>query len=115
MYSAIALNRKTRRGEIDLKNRTWKKKKVNEKDFFEQNKEKAGNGSAEAQYNLGCCYQYGRGVEMNKEQAIMWYTKAIENGYGKAKLNLGLCYISNLFTMETGYEWIRVMTTLKIM
>ena len=41
--------------------------KTNEAKKFEQYKKEARNGNAEAQYNLGLCYQYGRGVEADDE------------------------------------------------
>ncbi|MBP5455901.1 MAG: sel1 repeat family protein [Paludibacteraceae bacterium] len=44
---------------------------------FEQYQKEAANGSAEAQYNMGLCYQHGQGVEEDTKQAIEWYTKAV--------------------------------------
>lgn len=33
-------------------------------------------GDAEAQYNLGRCYQYGYGVEADETEAASWFAKA---------------------------------------
>ena len=43
--------------------------------------QKAEAGDAEAQYNLGQCYENGQvGIKDNKE-AVKWYTKAAEQNY----------------------------------
>lgn len=38
----------------------------------------AEQGNAEAQINLGYCYQYGKGVEKDTKKAMYWYNKAEE-------------------------------------
>lgn len=38
-------------------------------------------------------YQYGVGVQKNALQAVKWYRKAADQGYGIAQTNLGLCYM----------------------
>ncbi len=78
----------------------WKKL-----DFFDWNKllgihphligrlkQSAEGGSAGAQTALGFCYNKGRGVEQNYEEAVKWYRKAAEQGYGPAQHNLGVDY-----------------------
>ena len=40
---------------------------------------------ADAQYELGTCYEFGKGVEQSYEQAIRWYRKAAEQGHANAK------------------------------
>lgn len=52
----------------------------------------AEQGDSNAQYNLGICYENGRGVEQNYKKAVEWYTKAAEQGSARAQANLGLCY-----------------------
>ena len=37
-------------------------------------------GIANAQYNLGYCYEKGYGVTKDKEQAMQWYKKAADQG-----------------------------------
>lgn len=55
-------------------------------------KNKAEQGNAEAQYNLGVLYYYGEEVEKNLSEAVKWYRKAAEQGYARAQHNLGICY-----------------------
>ena len=45
--------------------------------------------NANAQNNLGVCYQKGLGVKVNMKLAVEWYTKAAEQGNGDAQNNLG--------------------------
>jgi len=52
----------------------------------------ANMGDAEAQYQLGTCYDLGNGVAQDYKQAVHWYTKAANQGYATAQYNLGLCY-----------------------
>ena len=52
----------------------------------------AERGSAQAQYNLGVCYENGEGVEKDMTEAVRWFRLAAENGYGVAQLYLGLIY-----------------------
>jgi TPR repeat protein len=43
--------------------------------LFEDIKVKAEGGNAIAQYNLGYCYEYGRGVAKDYGEAAKWYAK----------------------------------------
>ena len=52
----------------------------NPKNIFEENLKMAELGDAEAQYNVGSCYQYGYGVEQNQKRALKWYKKAAWRG-----------------------------------
>ena len=45
-------------------------------------------GNAEAQYNLGCCYEKGDGVEKDLKETVEWFRKAAEQGLEKAKAAL---------------------------
>ena len=47
---------------------------------------------AEAQFDLGCYYYDGKGVEQSYEKAVNWWRKAAEKGYALAQYNLGVCY-----------------------
>jgi TPR repeat protein len=40
----------------------------------------------EAQFNLGRCYQFGRGVAKDEAEALKWYRKAAGQGFDKAKV-----------------------------
>ena len=39
-------------------------------------------------YNLGYCYEYGDGVQQNKNTALEWYEKGAEKGYPPAVLKV---------------------------
>ena len=41
----------------------------------------AEQGNADAQYNLGMCYQEWKGVEQSFSKAEEWYTKAAQQGH----------------------------------
>lgn len=63
----------------------------------------------------GICYEKGKGVEENLEQAVKFYTAAAELGLSKAQFNLGdlfsLVYIVDKITVSVvqpiviGKEW----------
>ncbi|MBI4382782.1 MAG: SEL1-like repeat protein [Nitrospinae bacterium] len=48
-------------------------------------RKKAGQGDADAQYNLGIMYQLGRGVEQDFDESTRWYRKAAERGHAEAR------------------------------
>lgn len=52
----------------------------------------AEKGFADAQCNLGICYQNGWGVQKNIDKAIELYTKAAKQGHAQAQNNLGSRY-----------------------
>ena len=52
----------------------------------------AEQGDAEAQYQLGLCYENGDGVDEDMTQAASWYRKSAEQGNADAQCNLGWCY-----------------------
>ncbi len=47
---------------------------------------------AEAQNNLGVCYDKGDGVEKDQVEAAQWYRRAAEQNLAMAQYNLGVCY-----------------------
>ena len=49
-------------------------------------------GNADAENNLGVCYERGRGVAKDEAEAVKWYRKAAEQNYALAQYNLGVCY-----------------------
>lgn len=55
----------------------------------------AGQGDADAQFNMGQAYRLGRGVEQNTRQAEVYYAKAAAQGHLKAADNLGLLLFQN--------------------
>ncbi|MFZ5877056.1 MAG: tetratricopeptide repeat protein [Nitrospirota bacterium] len=54
----------------------------------------ADQGHAEAQCIIGNLYHFGWGVERNVREAIRWYTKSSERGYGLASNNLGSIFMA---------------------
>ena len=52
----------------------------------------ADRGFADAQNNLGVCYENGNGVAKSYAEAVKWYKLAAEQGDSDAQVNLGLCY-----------------------
>ncbi len=52
----------------------------------------AEQGDADAQYNLGVCYDNGQGVDEDDAEAVKWYRKSAEQGHAGAQYNLGWCY-----------------------
>lgn len=52
---------------------------------FLEIKEKAAQGFAKAQYNLGLMYFKGEGVKQDFSQAKLWYEKAAAQGDAEAK------------------------------
>ena len=55
-------------------------------------KQSAELGNAEAQYNLGYCYQAGAGVEQNQQKAIEWYLKSADLGFNDALYQMMMAY-----------------------
>ena len=52
----------------------------------------ADQGYADAQSNLGACYDNGNGVAQDYQEAVKWYRRAADQGIAIAQFNLGLCY-----------------------
>jgi TPR repeat protein len=48
----------------------------------------ADAGDGEGAYRLAQCYEKGRGVELNKEEAIRWHRAAIGMGFDRARAGL---------------------------
>jgi TPR repeat protein len=45
----------------------------------------AEKGSVEGEFNLGVCYEVGRGVSKDTAEAVRWYRKAADAGYAEAQ------------------------------
>ena len=54
----------------------------------------AEQGYAAAQYSLGFCYDFGKGVTRDEQEAVKWYRKAADQGHITAQYNLGVSYDS---------------------
>lgn len=59
-------------------------------------------GNSEAQCLVGNMYHLGLGVDVDISEAIAWYTKSSDQGYGVASNNLGAIYASS---PETATKW----------
>lgn len=55
--------------------------------------DKAEQGDAMAQFNLGAKYHHGDGVKQNFRKAKTWYEKSAEQGDAFAQYNLGVMYL----------------------
>ena len=54
--------------------------------------ERAEQGDAAAQYNLGIMYRDGKGVLQDDTQAVAWFRQAVDQGNAEAQSNLGGMY-----------------------
>lgn len=52
----------------------------------------AGQGNADAAYNLGVIHYYGDGVAQDYAQAMGWYRQAADQGDKSAQMQIGLMY-----------------------
>lgn len=52
----------------------------------------ANDGDELAQYWLGDCYNLGRGVSINYDEAYKWYLKSAEQGLDSAQISVADCY-----------------------
>jgi TPR repeat protein len=59
-------------------------------------RQKAGQGNADAQFNLGYAYANGEGVPKDYKEAVKWYRLAAEQGDAFAQFNLGLSYAKGI-------------------
>ena len=50
-----------------------------------------------AQYNLGYCYYYGRGMAVDMKKAYIWFSKAALFGDHQALYKLGDMYLNGYF------------------
>ena len=75
-----------------------------------QLREAAEQGDAEAQFNLGIVYDFGRGVPEDKLEAVKWYQKAAEQEHADAQVLLSrLYYLGQRVpkNYEEAFEWAR--------
>ena len=75
---------------------------------FQEYKASAEQGDAEAQFNLGWCYDNGRGVAKDYVEAVKWYRQAAEQGHPEAQFNLGCCYANGQAVVKDkveAYAW----------
>ncbi len=68
-----------------LRKQHTKRTKQDLVDAVKQYRHDAEQGNAEAQYLLGCCYQFGDGIAKNKVEAGIWFRKSAQQGYTQAQ------------------------------
>ena len=76
--------------------------------YFEEIEVDAEMGDATAQYNLGYCYENGKGAAMDYVEAVKWYRKAAEQGDSYAQYSLGCDYSNGTGVLKDyveGYKW----------
>jgi TPR repeat protein len=66
----------------------------------------AESGNADAQFNMGQAYKFGRGVPANPSTALGWYQKAAKQGHDQAALNIGML-LYNSGRRQEAMPWIR--------
>ena len=54
----------------------------------------AEQGHAWAQFNVGICFEEGKGIGKNIEEAFKWYMKAAEQGHPDAQFCVAVCYLN---------------------
>ena len=68
----------------------------------------AGNGDAQAQYELGRMYSNGKGVEKDHAEAVKWFTLAAEQGHAGGQNSLGSSYLNGKGVAQDLAEAIRL-------
>ena len=63
---------------------------------FNENKTRAEQGDASAQYNLGYAYATGKGVAKDEVEAVNWFRKSASQNNTKAQVYLGNCYMDGV-------------------
>lgn len=59
---------------------------------LERLRQAAGEGKAEAMYELGAAHAQGKGVERNFTEAARWFHEAARRGHAKAKTSIAYLY-----------------------
>ena len=87
--STAALSKKVRRENAEVKKTELESKRAynHRWDSYEYFKKKADkDNDADAQYAIGCAYEFGKlGLEKNEETAFQYYQKAADGGHEYAQ------------------------------
>lgn len=76
---------------------------------FESMRIKAERGDAEAEFDMGRCYQNGWVVRQDRAEALKWYEKSAEKGNPRAQVLAGMSYWQGLdvkVDKAKGLKWI---------
>ncbi|MDF1644305.1 MAG: tetratricopeptide repeat protein [Pseudomonadales bacterium] len=71
----------------------------------------AAQGNPGAEHTMGELYDFGLGVDVNKERAFNWYKKAANQRVAGAQINVGIMYFDGIGVPEDktlGYTWVKV-------
>jgi TPR repeat protein len=71
----------------------------------------ATRGHAVGQAQLGRCYEFGRGVEIDEKTAAQWYRRAAEQGYPGAQCHLGMMLLQGRGVSQSydeGAKWLHL-------
>ena len=103
--STSALSKKVRRENDEVKKAELESKRAynHRWDSYEYFKKKADkDNDADAQYAIGCAYEFGKlGLEKNEETAFQYYQKAADGGHNAyAQMRLGDAYEDGMFGLE---------------
>ena len=64
----------------------------------------AQNGSTGGEYNLGCCYEHGWGVEKSLQKAFQYYSLAAKKDFPPALTRRALLYLTGVPAEDLGEE-----------
>ena len=79
------------------------------KKAFEEILPIANSGDRLAQSNLGMLYRYGKGTELNLNEAEKWFTLALVQGSHYAQSRLGVMYLSDFLKNESDTRTINIL------
>ena len=65
---------------------------MNEVEALDWFRKAAARGLAEAEFNVGRCFQNGLGTAVNDTEAFKWFMMAAEKGLPQAEFEAGLCH-----------------------
>jgi hypothetical protein len=74
---------------------------------YEDARKAAEQGDADAQCNLGHCYDNGKGVTQNYTEAVKWFRKAAEQGDADAQYKLGEYYYNDQSVTQDRVEAVK--------
>jgi TPR repeat protein len=55
---------------------------------WDEYRKRALSGDRTAQFNIGVCHEHGAGVPQNMEEAIAWFRRSAQQGFGPARRKL---------------------------
>lgn len=68
---------------------------------------RAAEGNADAQYNLGARYAFGRGVPQDASEAVRWLRQAADQGHAKAQFDVGVLHTYGVGAPQDAGEAVR--------